>query len=172
MKALYTNTASLLKKALFLSVFFSLISCGVTRTDEISDYDDLKKLVTSKEFQIENDWATPLGGGNINLIGNPNYIRFNGDSVDVYLPYFGVRHAGGGYGSEGGIKYKGIARNLEILEKPEKRHIQVKFEASNDGENMEFHIRLFANENTTTSVNSSHRSTISYQGNISRVEEE
>ena len=163
------------------SFFFLLVSsilililsaCGGTRsTGEIQNFDELQNLVSSREFEIENDWANPIGGGNINLIGNPNFIRFKGDSVEVFLPYFGVRHSGGGYGGEGGIKYEGLAENLTINENPEKRNIELEFEGDQDNENLEFHIKLFSNGSSYTSVNTTQRASISYQGNISRPED-
>ncbi|MCM8570107.1 DUF4251 domain-containing protein [Gramella jeungdoensis] len=166
-----------LRTAFIFIVSFTLIAimvaCGGTSsTGQVHNYDELQNLISSRDFQIENDWANPSGGGNINLIGNPNFIRFSGDSVEVYLPYFGVRHAGAGYGREGGIKYKGPAEDFNISENAEKKNIEVDFEGKQGGENLEFHIKLFANGSSFTSVNTSQRSTISYQGTVSRVEEE
>ncbi|TBW29200.1 DUF4251 domain-containing protein [Gramella sp. KN1008] len=162
----------IIKAGLIVLGLVSLVACGTARTGDIQNYEDLNRLVNSGEFQIENDWANPIGGTNINLIGNTNYIRFKKDSVEIFLPYFGVRHTGGGYGNTGGIKYDGLSKNMEINKKPEKKKVEISFDGTQDGENLEFYISLFSNGNTTTSVNSSQRSSISYQGNLSSLEEE
>ncbi len=149
-----------------------LISCGGANTSfDNEKYNALKDLLTSRNFEIENEWAYPSGGGNINLIGNTNFIRFQGDSVEIYLPYFGVRHSGGGYDGEGGIKYKGLAKKFEIVEKPAKGNIEVEFEVDKSGETLNFYISLFPNDNARTVVNTSQRSTISYQGKLSEIKE-
>lgn len=148
-----------------------LISCGSTNNPvDDKKYNELKDLVASLNFEIENEWASPSGGGNINLIGNTNFIRFQGDSVEVYLPYFGVRHSGGAYDIEGGIKYNGLAKEFEVIEKPAKGNLEVEFEAEKSGEILNFYITLFPNDNARTIVNTSQRSTISYQGKLKQVE--
>lgn len=157
----------------WITPFIFLTACGGTRSSgQIQNFEELQSLVASRNFEIEQEWANPVGGGNINLIGNPNFIRFSGDSVEVFLPYFGVRHSGGGYGGEGGIKYEGLAENLTINENAEKRNIELEFEGDQVNENLEFHIKLFSNGSSYTSVNTTQRASISYQGNISRTEDD
>lgn len=168
----------ILKRTVLLSfLIFSfgiLISCGSSASSiDQEGYSELKELVASRNFEIENEWANPVGGGRIILIGNPNHIKFQGDSVDVYLPYFGVRHSGGGYNnSEGGLKYKGPVREFEVFEKPDKGRIEMEFETDNKGEILEFYITLFPGNNATTNVNTTQRTTISYQGEIREIKED
>ena len=146
-----------------------LVSCGSNRNTDSADnrtkFNEIKDLVETREFQIEHEWAMPLGGGNINLIGNPNSIRFQKDSIDLFLPYYGVRHMGGGYNTEGGLKYKGPVKNLEIVEN-ENRNLEVNFETIQDNENLDFSITIYPNRKVYTTVNSSQRNSISYRGDI------
>ena len=54
-----------------------LISCGSTQTTtEESQMSEVKQWVANKEFTIESDWAIPLGGSQVNLIGNSNFLTF------------------------------------------------------------------------------------------------
>ncbi|CAM4367240.1 DUF4251 domain-containing protein [Gillisia limnaea] len=153
-----------------------ILACGGTKKsgseEATKDFQKLSELVNNREFEIENEWLTPLGGPAINLIGNPNYIRFEGDSVDVFLPYYGVRHSGGGYGTNGGIKYKGPAKNLNISKDPAKNSILLNFEGNDGNENLEFFITLFQGGSATTSVSSSQRESISYRGDVKALPEE
>ena len=157
-------------KYLSLGILLLIISCGVNKSksdaEDVQDFENFIALVSSHQFEIENDWAVPLRLTTINLIGNSNFIRFKGDSVEVFLPYFGVRQSGGGYGADGGIKYEGPAENLKIVEDKSKNNILVKFEGRQGTEHLQFIITLFPKGNTSTSVNSSERDPISYWGNV------
>lgn len=153
--------------AFVLGGMLFLNSCGSNKAPSSKSrhqYTQTKQLLESKTFEIENDWAYPLAAGNINLIGNSNYIRFKNDSVKLFLPYFGTRYFGG-YGSEGGIKYEGIPEELELTEQ-ENNRFKLSFKGKQDNENLFFQIDIFSNGNTYTTVNSSQRSTISYRGKM------
>jgi hypothetical protein len=114
-----------IKSGLFtVIIMLFMYSCGGAKTSNTAEnFEELREFVNNSEFEIQSEWAMPLGQNQINLIGNPNFIRFKGDSVNLFLPYFGVRHAGGGYGGEGGIKYEGVAKDLQIIEEPENKKV-------------------------------------------------
>ena len=173
-KIIFKNSKFSILKTLALIGMFFLISCGggkMSDAERIENMAEVKSLVESRHFEIENQWANPLGGSQINLIGNINYIRFKGDSVEVYLPYFGVRHSGGGYGTEGGIKFEGPLENLIISENLSKKNISLEFQGKQGNESLDFNISLYSNGNSTTSVNSSQRSSISYRGTFRELKE-
>jgi len=155
---------------LTLGLILMTMSCGSTKNTrssiDLKNFEQLRELVNSREFEIENDWAVPLRSTTINLIGNSNFIRFKGDSVEVFLPYFGVRHSGGGYGTSGGIEYEGPAQHFYIGENIAKNNILIKFEGRQGSEHLQFIITLFQKGNASTSVNSSERDPISYWGNV------
>lgn len=131
--------------------------------------EQLREVVNSREFTIENDWVQPLGSSMINLMNNPNQIKFQGDSVQVFLPYFGVRQSGGGYASGGeGIQFSGPAQNLNSVEDPESKKIVMRFEGNQGSENLQFIITLFTNGTANTAVNSTQRNSISYRGKITQ----
>lgn len=160
---------------LMMVLIFMITACGSTRDKTaagLNDFSDLRELVNNREFQIENQWALPLSGSNINLIGNANYIRFERDSVDLFLPYFGVRHSGGGYNRDGGIRYEGPLEDLEIEENPNEKHIRIKFDGRQNSEDLDFSVTIYPNGNTYTSVTSSQRNSISYRGEVGDLPEE
>ncbi|CAN5356358.1 hypothetical protein BH23BAC2_BH23BAC2_12560 [soil metagenome] len=156
----------------FIILFCMVItSCGSSKTiSNPEDFEVLKNLVNEREFAIEFQWAQPLGGSIIDLMTNPNYIRFAGNKVDIFLPYFGVRHRGAGYGSGGGgIEYEGEITNLNITENTSKKSIQLSFDAREETEHLSFLITLYENGKAHASVNSSDRNHISYQGGDIKV---
>jgi hypothetical protein len=173
-----TESTSALKKVksrlhlgfLAIGVILITMACGSTKntgsSNDLRNFLQLKELVNSREFEIENDWAVPMRLTTINLIGNSNFIRFKGDSVEVFLPYFGVRQSGGGYGTGGGIEYEGPLNELSIEEDMAKNNILIKFEGRQGSEYLQFIITLFSKGNASTSVNSSERDPISYWGKV------
>ena len=174
------------EKYYLLAVLFLVVACGVNYSvPDINNFADLKEFAESKELQIENQWANPMrantvtfinnpnfNSGNVNLIGNPNYIKFKGDSVDIFLPYFGVRQMGGGFNDRGGIKFEGIPEDFKMTENEAKDYVRYEFMGRDDSEIYQFYITFYANGNASTAVNSSQRDNISYTGKFSRLETE
>lgn len=157
-------------RILVLGFIISLMACGGAKTTN-EGMANLRELVNSRQFEIENQWANPTSGSRVNLIGNNNFLRFNGDNVDIFLPYFGVRHAGGNYGGrDGGIIYKGPVKDLNIVE--EENKIEMRFRGEKDSEDLQFFVILYPNGNSHVVVNSSQRTSISYQGEIDDLPED
>ncbi|HSI70983.1 MAG TPA: DUF4251 domain-containing protein [Gillisia sp.] len=149
-----------------LAVIMLYISCGSVDRKTLKDYDELQEAIASKTFEIEHQWALPLGGGMIDLIGNPNFIRIDKDSVDLYLPYFGVRHGGGGFNShEGGLIYKGEAKNFSVTEESKRKRI-IRFEGRQDQDQLRFSITVFPDGSANTTVMMAQRQTIAYRGTV------
>lgn len=160
-------------KILIIVVFLSVVlfSCGSSKqgTTDFAEYQQMLERVQALEFSIDNQWANPVKYSTVNIINNPNFIRFKRDSVEVFLPYFGERHSGGGYGTgNGSIQYKGPLENLSIEERSGKNQILLSFEGNDDNENLDFQIVIFRNGKTRTSVTSSERDSIDYEGMVQK----
>lgn len=148
---------------------------------------ELDRMVDNKAFRIESDWAQPLltnsmariGGllppgstaGRINLIGNSNYLQMEGDSVAAYLPYYGERQAGGGYGANGAIQFNGIPKGLEINKDTKTQGYRMNFDISEKGENYKVTVQLYPNLKSHITINSSQRFFIRYDGKVKELEE-
>lgn len=156
---------------ILLSVFILSCSSGKNAVD-FDDVDELNEFVDRGTFEVQHDWANPLRGNQIDLIGNSNYVRFKQDSVKVFLPYFGVRQFGGGYNSEGGIRYEGPLKELQVERDLEDESITIQFEGNRGTEMLDFSIKLYSSGKARTSVNSSQRDPISYSGYIRELPEE
>lgn len=169
------KTTGLVLFTVLIIMMMLVVSCGTSNNlgnADVSTYEELERIIINrKDFEIENQWANPMSGNMINLIGNANYIRINGDRAEIFLPYFGVRHSGGAYNAEGGIQYEGPIQNLEFEENLG-RSITMTFEAENGSEDLDFLITFFPGGNTITNVNSSERQSISYQGKMKKLSEE
>jgi len=149
-----------------------LISCGSTQTTtEESQMSEVKQWVANKEFTIESDWAIPLGGSQVNLIGNSNFLTFKKDTVSAYLPFFGERHSG--YSLDGGgIEFEGVPENLQTIYNQKKQSSILKFDISEKSEHYQVTVTLYNNKNSTISVNSSQRDVMRYNGEVEALPEE
>ncbi|SKB32221.1 protein of unknown function [Salegentibacter holothuriorum] len=155
----------------YIIIILSLIlfqNCG--SSVDAAKVEKTNQLVESRQFEIEHDWLNPMSGSRINLIGNPNFIRFKKDSVNLFLPFFGERFSGGGYNNEGGIIYNGPLKDLEISRDNKNTQI-IEFSARQDSEDLDFTINIYPEGTVNTRVNSSQRSFISYQGKIGKLKE-
>ena len=161
MKRYIQNFLLIISLIIFQGCGSSMDSAKVAKTNQ---------LVDSRQFEIQHEWINPMSGSRINLIGNPNFIRFKKDSVNLFLPFFGERFSGGGYNDEGGIIYNGPLKDLEISSDEKDTQI-IKFSTNQETEDLNFTITVYPEGDVNTRVNSSHRSFISYQGKIGELKE-
>lgn len=160
-------------------ILLTILGCGSAdkRMQDSPEFREIVQEIKDLDFEIENEWALPRRYNRENLLGNANRIKFENDSVNIFLPFFGERHAGGGYNDQGAIQFKGKPKDLQIEENPEKRTVNISFSGSQNTdsgsqntENLDFDITVFSNRRTRTSVTSSQRDMISYDGRVIRLE--
>jgi len=124
----------------------------------------IEALVNSKDFVFIAKYALPMGARQIDLTTNPNYVRFNTELMDGYMPFFGTSTSAVGYGGDITIKFKDKPETFNIEKK--KKNFQV--DAKVKGENDIYRISLSVSfeGSSSMSVISNNRGTISYQGEI------
>ena len=150
----------------------------------------LEKLVAEKMLLIESDWAQPSTnnamnsvassalflpgntGSNINLIGNPNYLKIKGDSVSAYLPYFGVQQISAGYGRGSAIQFNGIPERWKSNRNTKKNSYDISFTIRDNAEVFQVSLILFPNLTSHIHINSAQRNFIKYLGKASELPEE
>ena len=171
-----TKHSNLYKAIAILCLTLIFAACGSSKngmnTNSGEDLDMFYTKMQSLNFEISNDWAYPLRGNQISLIGNDNYIRFNEEQVDLFLPYFGQRQSGGTYGGDAGMKFEGTAEDFELLKNEEENRLEIRFQVQQNTENLTFNINLYPNNNVRTSVSSSQRDGISYRGTVKQIKEQ
>ncbi|MGZ3852052.1 MAG: DUF4251 domain-containing protein [Flavisolibacter sp.] len=98
-----------MKKHLRISIkhLLSLFAVVLSSTFSLAqqpDKEQVKSFVESKEFTFQARTVIPMTGGSRQLTSEYD-VRFLGDSVISYLPYFGRAYTAG-YGSDnGGIEF-------------------------------------------------------------------
>ncbi|NER11311.1 protein of unknown function [Muriicola jejuensis] len=168
------------------------MSCAVSskRTSAGDPLLKLEEKLTTRSYRIEANWAFPLmtqgitqvvnsglllpgsNANSINLMGNANYFRVEGDSVMIALPYFGERQIGGGYGARDvGIAFEGIPLSYKWKKEEKRERMVVEIEVRDRIETLVFKLFLFPSGKADINVNSSHRSSIRYSGEMIPVAE-
>lgn len=164
---------------------FTLFSCSSSKnTTSNSQIEALNTLVENKNFSIESNWAYPQttnalqqvlnsgllplgsGSGNINLIGNSNFLRISGDSISSYLPYFGERQMQIDYGGrDSAIEFNGIMENFKSKKNSDNSY-SMSFKATSNNEIFNVYIKLWPKLKSDIVLNSPSRFTIRYSGDV------
>ncbi|MCB0484689.1 MAG: DUF4251 domain-containing protein [Flavobacteriaceae bacterium] len=177
--------------AVFLMVVAVFAGCTATKKLTDDQREALMSWGTETPFEIVSHRAMPMpttafiavvnsgilspdnSAGNINLVGNANFFRMKGDTINAYLPFFGERRFGGNYGSNDlAIEFDGIPEKKDITFNEKNQALEMRFsiDQKNDNEQYTILVTIFSGNTTDIQVLSSERSSISYRGNIKPLE--
>ncbi len=189
MKRIYTL---LPLAAILLGLFWS---CGTAKNTESialknTQFSDLKELMASRSFVITVETAYPMNTydmmqvtsallrntgnapGRINVMGNGDYIKIKGDTVQGALSYFGeVRIVGAYNPSDTGINFDGEPHTYEVTENEKKQSIRLEFDIKAKSERYTVTMQLYPNKKATVFINSMNRTSIRYDGTVKELGE-
>jgi len=131
-------------------------------------FEEAKKLFESKNYEFVARNANPQGGGNIDMTANQNFIRVKGDTLDIYLPFFGVSYMPE-YHGRGTIEITGKPETYELTTNKKKKTFRIEFRIKNDFDTYDMTIDAGYSGYGTLSVTSNKRSSISYRGTIVKI---
>ncbi len=164
-----------------LIICMVFICCGTEKriVSEV-ELENLNTIVKSDTIKIQANWANPQNAsliantnllpigsnaGSINLIGTSNYFRIIGDSLSIELPYYGERQLSGSYNpNDVGISFNGKAKEFKHSFNAKRNTHDYYFEINNNIENLQINLNIYPNLKTNISINSTHRTFISYRG--------
>lgn len=175
-------------KNLFTYALVALFLVGCKSKDSIAKaeenqqkQEELRALIDSGEYEFTAQWAYPmrnnlvnlpldpnLSSGQINLLGNPNYIRVKNDSAQIDMPFFGVARSAP-YGKSAN-PFDGQLKDYNVEEK--KGKFIITFTASDGSQVSNYTITAISKNSVDVSVNSSWRDNISYRGEIKSTEKD
>ncbi|UFH34270.1 DUF4251 domain-containing protein [Flavobacterium acetivorans] len=125
-------------------------------------------LIDSNEFVFVANKAFPLGFRDIDLTTNPNFIEFKPDFIRSEMPFFGRGYSGIGYGGDTGLKFEGKPSEFTI-EKGKKTY-EIKAMVRGKQDVFKILLSVFFDGNASLTISSNNRSTISYNGEIAKIE--
>ena len=126
---------------------------------------EIKDLIESKNYVFLATYMYPSGGGS-RYLTSPYDLTVAPDTVEAYLPYFGVAYSGAGYNNEdNGIKFKSTKFDYTTNTKKGSSYtIKIK---TNDTRNAtQMTLQVYTNGNADLTVVSMNRQQIRFSGNI------
>jgi hypothetical protein len=161
-------------------VFLVVFSMGCKSTATPSEIKTLKTAVANKNFEANFNFATPVAlanvrglenilppgsnTANISLLNIPNHFTVKNDSLKIDIPYYGEQQIALAFKSDNGIKYMGKVGKMKARFNAKKNKYILEYWIDAKDENLRATLTLFANYKSSMSLNSSHRTTINYNG--------
>lgn len=132
--------------------------------------EQIVKLIKTKHFTFVASRAFPMGGSSIDLTTNSNYIKFSPDYIESYMPFFGRAYSAD-YSVDPGLKFEGNPKVFSInkLKKNRGYNVVVKVSLPRDSYDLSLDVSLTGN--STLTISSYNRASISYNGQIMPPEE-
>ena len=123
----------------------------------------VKKQIEDRQYTIEVNRALPMGGRAREL--TPTYaLSIKGDTINSYLPYFGVAYSVPYGGGEGLIFEATITDYTVNFDAKGTANITVRTRSKEDS--FVYQINIFENGSTTIYVTPTNRQAITYHGNV------
>jgi hypothetical protein len=161
-------------KISYLMILLSLILTSAFSQEkskkEIKEEEKLQKqmqieaLINSKDFVFVANYALPMGAKQVDLRSNPNYVKFNPELFDGFMPFFGTAYSGIGFGGDNGIKFRDKPETYNIEKKKKNFQVDAKVKGENDVYRLSLSVSFEGS--ASLSIISNNRGTISYQGEI------
>lgn len=139
---------------------------------QMEQFAETQKLIDSRQFIFVPDRAFPQGGRSIDLTTNYGFIKIMGEETVGDMPFFG-RGFTVPYGGDGGIKFDKTAIENEQVQVNEKKLRTIySFEAKSKDDHYRISIDIGYSGNASVNVTCNNRSPISYNGQISKIEDD
>jgi len=130
------------------------------------EYTAITKLIKSKSFLFEAENIHPMNANFINVQGEGNYLKVANDSINSYLPFFGVLHSSTGYNNRGSIEINNNIENYKVYFNDSKKKISIKFRGKKNSETFDMILEVFNSGSATLTLMGSYRSSIRYNGRV------
>ena len=131
---------------------------------KIEKQKQIETLINSKEFVFIGRNASSQGFRTIDLTTNPNFVKFQPDSIKSEMPFFGRAYSGVGYGRDGGLKFEGKPQEFTI--EKGKKNYQIKATVKGTNDVYMLFLSVSFEGSAMLSISSNNRSSISYSGDI------
>jgi hypothetical protein len=126
----------------------------------------IDSMIMAKDYIFVARSANPMQMQTVHLISDYQ-LRITGDSVSVFLPYYGRAYQADISLSDGGIKLNDVVKKYQLEKR--KSNYEIRFEAEGERDNYRFFISIGAGGYATLNVSSNHRQAIVFNGVIKNL---
>lgn len=166
-----------------LIAFLFIIGCTSQKNlVSTNDIEHLKDVVFNKTIEFNAHQANPLvtpfsmdngnlfiSGSNsyyINLTNIPNYLKIESDRIKMSLPFYGQHQLANNYnGQKNNLVLDETIQEKSITYNEKRNSYTIKMRVKGEEESLEIKYTLHPNKNASLTIDSTHRNTISYNGN-------
>ena len=135
---------------------------------KIEKQKQVEAMVNDTNFVFVARTALPTGMKSVNLTTNQNYVKYQPDLIDSYMPFYGKAYSGVGYGADTGLKFQGKPEEFKV--EKTKKAFQIDAVVKGTTDNFKLSLSVGFEGSASLTITSNNRSTISYQGEISAPE--
>lgn len=128
-----------------------------------------KTVLENKAYLFVATQALPSGARSVNLTSSYD-AKIENDTIICYLPFYGRAHTASFGGGDSPMDFTQPIENYNF-EKTKKGY-QIKFDVKNKTDRLNFTLQIAESGSTSLNVTSSNRSSMSYYGDIEKIEEE
>jgi hypothetical protein len=125
----------------------------------------IEKLIITKQFVFVASRALPMSGSSIDLTTNSNYVKFSPYNIESYMPFFGQAYSVD-YNVDPGVQFEGEPEYFTIKKLKKNRGYDVMAKVSLARDTYDLHLDVGLEGNSTLTISSYNRSSISYIGQI------
>jgi hypothetical protein len=150
-------------------LMFGLKSCTSAKEPLSSEtWAQMENVVTSKNFRFDARWAEPIGSrvSRIDLTGRNAFMKMQGESLEMALPYFGQRQVAQMGGGNQGMRFEGTATDIRTGKNEKSNHYDLDFKSRNQSDSLQCKLRVFWGMRAVLTINSNQRNSIRYEGEI------
>lgn len=123
----------------------------------------IDSMIMAKDYNFVARSANPMQMQTVQLTSDYN-LKVKGDSVFVFLPYYGRAYQADFSSTDGGIKLADAMKAYTIEQ--QKSKYEIKFEAENRRDTYRFYLTIGKGGYASLTVNSNHRQAIIFNGII------
>lgn len=171
------KSKTLLIKTFMLIILFGLVSHNgmaqelskkeLKQKEETSKKEATAALLESKTYIFKGRTAIANGGRTVDLIDNPNFIKFSPDMVVSEMPFFGQATSASFYGSDdAGLYFKGKPEKYNIDEN--KKNFRIRMEVKDTNDTYRINLSVSNDGNSTITITSNRKSVMTYYGRLSK----
>ncbi len=131
---------------------------------KIEKQKQIDSLVNAKTFDFVGRRAMPTGYKSVDLTTNTNFVKYQPDLIDSYMPFYGRAYSGVGYGSDEGLKFTGKPEDFTVTKG--KKNYDVSATVKGESDTFRLSLSVSFEGSATLTITSNKRSAISYSGEI------
>ncbi len=143
---------------------------GIKEGKKIEKQQQVEALINARAFDFIARTALPTAYKSVNLSTTTNYVKFQPDLIDSFMPFYGRAYSGVGYGGDEGLKFTGKPEKYTFIKGKKNYQVNATVKGENDTFTLSLSVGLEGSASLT--ITSNNRSVISYSGEIKAPEKQ